>query len=137
MGGGVSYHAPEKYRVRTGRRGTDGSYGNNGMFLIPAGLRRPYQICTIASDGSEWEMLGFEPPAWEHVSVSTAVRCPTWEEMCFIKGLFWDAEDVVMQLHPRESEYVNQHPYCLHLWRPVGVTIPTPPFQTVGDNVPA
>ena len=23
-----------------------------------------------------------------------------------------------MQLHPAEQEYINQHPYCLHLWRP-------------------
>lgn len=131
----MSFHVPEKYRVRHGERGTDASYGNNGMFIIPPSLRRPYQLCTIASDGADWEVFGFELPAWEHVSVSTAVRCPTWEEMCFIKGLFWDGEDVVMQLHPRESEYVNQHPYCLHLWRPIGVEIPTPPALTVGDRV--
>lgn len=24
---------------------------------------------------------------WEHVSVSIRHRCPTWEEMCFYKGL--------------------------------------------------
>lgn len=75
------------------------------------------------------------PPPWEHVSVSTATRCPTWEEMCFVKSIFWEPEDVVMQLHPRESEYVNCHPYCLHLWRPVGVPIPTPPFITIGPAV--
>lgn len=128
----MTFRVPEKYRVRTGERATDESYGNNGMFRVPSGLRRPYAMTIIASDSDCWEELGYEPPAWEHVSVSTAVRCPTWEEMCFVKGLFWDSEDVVIQFHPRASEYVNNHSYCLHMWRPVGVTLPTPPLETVG-----
>lgn len=69
---------------------------------------------------------GGDECGWEHVSVSTPVRTPTWEEMCFVKSLFWDDEDCVMQLHPPRSSYVNNHPYCLHLWRPVSVEIPTP-----------
>lgn len=138
-GCGMSFHVPEKLRVRNGERGTDPSYGNNGMFFIlpsPA-AGRPFRIAVIASDGTDWEMSGLDLPAWEHVSVSTAVRCPTWAEMCYVKGIFWDAEDVVMQLHPRASEYVNCHPYCLHLWRPIGIEIPTPPFITVGPEVTA
>lgn len=64
---------------------------------------------------------------WEHVSASLPHRCPTWEEMCRIKGWFWEPEDVVMQLHPRESQYVNLARYCLHLWRPTEHVIPEPP----------
>jgi hypothetical protein len=53
--------------------------------------------------------------------------------MCFIKDTFWDGEDCVMQLHPPRSEYVNNHPYCLHLWRPTdGRVIPQPPSIFVG-----
>jgi len=52
--------------------------------------------------------------------------------MCFIKDLFWDGEDVVIQHHPKKSEYVNRHDNCLHLWRPVAVEIPTPPKELVG-----
>ena len=133
----MSFHVPNKYRVRKGERGTDDSYGNNGMFVLPVSLRRQYALTIIASDGDGWEHLGYPLPAWEHVSVSTAVRCPSWEEMCFVKGLFWDSEDVVIQFHPRESEYVNNHPRCLHLWKPVGVTLPTPPLETVGVKVAA
>lgn len=55
---------------------------------------------------------------WDHVSVSLATRTPTWEEMCWVKRLWFLPEEVVMQLHPAESEYVNYHPFCLHLWRP-------------------
>jgi len=49
-----------------------------------------------------------------------------------VKELFWDPEDTVMQLHPPRSEWVNNMPYCLHLWRPVGLAIPRPPNITVG-----
>jgi hypothetical protein len=52
--------------------------------------------------------------------------------MCFVKDLFWDDEDCVMQLHPKKSEYVNNSPFCLHLWRPINAIIPTPPHEMVG-----
>ncbi len=59
---------------------------------------------------------------WEHVSVSPvgAKKCPDWETMSFVKAIFWDDEDTVIQMHPKRSEYVNVHPHCLHLWRMVG-----------------
>jgi hypothetical protein len=72
--------------------------------------------------------------AWEHVSVSCADRCPTWNEMQAVKSLFWDDEDRVIQYHPPQSEYINDHPYCLHLWRPLHVTIPHPPSHFVGTG---
>lgn len=65
--------------------------------------------------------LGFE-----HLSVSTSVKCPTWEQMCFMKDIFWNEDEVCMQLHPKKSEYVNTHPFCLHIWRPINEEIPTP-----------
>jgi len=91
----------------------------NGSALVPGPFRA---LSVIFSDG-----LG-----WEHVSVSTPGRCPNWEEMCFIKHLFWSADDIVIQYHPPESEYVNVHRYCLHLWRPEGLPIPIPPRYLVG-----
>jgi hypothetical protein len=54
---------------------------------------------------------------WEHVSVSTETRCPTWEEMNYIKNVFWDDEEMVVQFHPPKSKYVNNHPFVLHLWK--------------------
>ena len=55
----------------------------------------------------------------EHVSVSTRNREPTWDEMCYIKDLCFYDEEVVIQFHPKKSEYVNMHENCLHMWRPV------------------
>ncbi len=59
---------------------------------------------------------------WEHVSVVVmgSDKCPDWDMMCFVKQLFWDPEDVVIQIHPKKSSYVNLHNGCLHLWRLVG-----------------
>jgi hypothetical protein len=54
--------------------------------------------------------------------------------MCFVKDLFWDDEECVMQLHPPKSDYVNCHPNCLHLWKPVGQDIPRPPSELVGPT---
>jgi hypothetical protein len=78
-------------------------------------------------------------PLWEHVSVSIAfpekkipLRCPSWEEMCYIKSLFWDEVDCVLQYHPSKDQYVNRHPYVLHLWRPIGQVIPIPDKSMVG-----
>ncbi len=111
--------AIEKYRVRFGKYGSDATYGNNGAFNVPIGSVTA--LCVV-SDG-----LG-----WEHVSVSMSTRCPTWDEMCFIKDFFWQEEESVVQYHPPRSEYINLCGTCLHLWRPVGVEIPRPPRDLVG-----
>lgn len=67
---------------------------------------------------------------WEHVSVSGR-RTPSWDEMCFIKSLFWDDEECVVQYHPPKSDYVNMAKTCLHLWKYKG-DMPRPPKIMVG-----
>jgi len=114
------FHVPHHWRIRTGKLASDDLYGNNGAFLVP--LMTGVVLNVMASDGE----------AWEHVSVSTPYRSPAWDEMCFIKDTFWDADDCVMQVHPPKADYVNIHPYCLHLWRPMVVPIPRPPKWMVG-----
>lgn len=69
---------------------------------------------------------------WGHVSASYPNRCLTWEEMCFIKDWFFNEEECVVQYRPKKSEYVNRHPYCLHLWKQQGVEYTTPPMILVG-----
>jgi hypothetical protein len=84
-----------------------------------------------------------DPPpwaGWEHVSVSARkrlgrdrvqLRIPTWREMCFIKSVFWDPEDVAIQFHPRRSRYVNTNPNVLHLWRHTTIPIPEPATELI------
>jgi hypothetical protein len=120
------FKVPNRHRVKTGKWGSDDSEGKNGMFTfaMKSKVGKNVNVATIASDQE----------GWEHVSVSLPGlnRCPTWEEVCFVKSLFWDDEDCVVQYHPAKSESVNYHPYCLHLWRPVGRDILTPPPLFVG-----
>lgn len=120
---------PEQYRLKKGMMASESSIGNNGAFEIPHYRINDYSIFCIASDG-----LG-----WQHVSVTIvgyrqnkASRCPTWEEMCFVKDQFWNKYETVIQYHPPESEYVNNHPFCLHLWKPDNIEIPLPDSIMVG-----
>ena len=69
---------------------------------------------------------------WEHCSVSMPTRCPSWEQMCSIKELFWNDDEWCVEYHPAKKDYVNNHPYCLHIWRPKKVELPTPPSIMVG-----
>lgn len=107
---------------------TDYSYGNNGVFVIPHYKIANYSINCIVSDGM----------GWQHVSVTISStqrkveRCPTWEEMCFVKNMFWNDDECIMQLHPPKSEYVNNHQHCLHLWKPDNIEIPLPESIMVG-----
>ena len=122
----MSFHVPNQYRVRTGRMSSDDSVGNCGAFMIPPRSRilraGEMPLAVVASDGE----------GWEHVSVSLPNRCPTWDEMCHIKAIFWDDEDCVVQFHPPRAAHVNNHPYCLHMWRQVGQDYETPPMWMVG-----
>lgn len=82
----------------------------------------------IMAAGSEmWAEIGLPGVPFEHVSVSCKDRCPTWEEMNWVKDQFWGPEELVIQYHPPKSEYVNNNPFTLHLWKPVGFEIPLPP----------
>lgn len=124
------FHAPNQHRFK--KKGhalaSDDSFGNNGLFMIPHPKIKNYVFVTQVSDGE----------GWEHVSVSVAEagkrqhRCPTWGEMCMIKQMFWDESDCVIQYHPEKSQYVNVHPFVLHLWRPIGIEIPIPDKIMVG-----
>ena len=122
------FNVPEKYRVIAGYGGSDSSYKNNGIFKIPhVHKQRKVLYHCIVSDGM----------GWEHVSVtlSNGNRLPTWTEMCFIKDTFWDKKDTVFQIHPAHKDYVNCHPYCLHLWRKPDLEFPLPPSVLVGPKI--
>lgn len=71
-----------------------------GAFVIP---HQGFHLRIIAADG-----LGETGP-WEHVSCHAydphfnKARCPNWNEMCHIASLFWDDDEVIMQLRPAKS----------------------------------
>lgn len=119
----------ESFRIRTGPRGSDKTHGMNGAFEIP---RKGVMITVIASDGRYWKRCNLPGQPWEHVSVSTPGRCPTWMEMDYVKRLFWADDETVIQMHVPRKLHINQHEFCLHLWKPTKTKIPLPPMKTVG-----
>ena len=69
---------------------------------------------------------------WDHVSVSLSDRTPTWAEMERVKRMFFEPDEVAMQLHVAESNHISMMDYCLHIWRPHNEKIPLPPKIMVG-----
>lgn len=106
---------PERFRLKIGRLASTKESGNNGVFLFK---KKNIKIECIVSDGM----------GWDHVSVVliNRKRTPTWEEMCYIKDLFFNEDESVVQFHPAKKDYVNHHKYCLHLWQPRVESLPTP-----------
>lgn len=92
-------------------------------FVTVAGQPTSGGLMVIASQGT----------GWDHVSVSHRKRCPTWEEMVFVKRAFFNPDEWVVEFHPPEKANISVHPYCLHLWRPNdGRELPIPPPWTIG-----
>jgi hypothetical protein len=95
--------------------GEDGGWG----IVYFGGGRKPAMVIFSWGDG------------WDHVSVSYKNRCCTWDEMCEIKDIFFHEDECAVQYHPLKKDYVNNHPYVLHLWRPQNIEIPMPPRELV------
>lgn len=106
--------------LQTPIKGAVLSQGDDGISMQVQGPRKTV-LRIVASWGD----------GWDHVSVSLSSRTPRWEEMNFIKDLFFNNDETVMQLHPKKSEYINVHEFVLHMWRPHDAEILTPPLYMV------
>ena len=100
----MNFEKLEPHRITYGKFGSK-KFSDYGLFNIPY---KSYMLTVIAAPKST---------DWQHVSVSLPNRCPNWQEMCFVKDLFWNEGETVVQFHPKKSEYKNLHPHCLHLWK--------------------
>lgn len=121
----MTFHVPEKHRIIKGKLASDSSIGNNGAFSIFA-KRFPVNLHITASDKN-----GFE-----HVTVAVSDKrkkgnqSPTWEEMQYVKTIFWDDFDTVIQYHPWKNDYINGQKNRLHLWRIIDKPIAVPTHIT-------
>jgi hypothetical protein len=108
----------ERFRIKHGELASSSDYGFNGAFMIPYHL-------------TEFRIICSDTEKWDHVSISTKDRCPTWDEMCYFKDLFFKPEETVVQFHPPQSKYVNRCKNCLHLWREQNTTYELPPTKMI------
>lgn len=127
----MNFEKAEKYRAKHPLNFPHKEGDDFGWFEIPS----PYSktINPYASKNTTLNtMVAPSDSDWQHISISVIGRCPSWREMCFVKDLFFSPEDVVVQFHPKKSEYVNMAKTCLHLWKWNGGDFPTPPKILVG-----
>lgn len=95
--------------------------GTMPLALVP-GLTAYYGI--VEWPGFRGSVLfGYDEDGMEHVSVSAnnKHKLPTWGDMCKLKDIFFYPEEMAVQIHPRESEYLHSmgdRDNILHLWRP-------------------
>jgi hypothetical protein len=77
------------------------------------------------------EVSAYDGKLWLHVSCCYQDRLPGWGELRKVKDLFIGPKRRAIQVLPPESEYVNIHPYVLHLWAPLEHE-PLPDFRKNG-----
>lgn len=95
-------------------------FGRTGAFAIPL-------------EGQLWNVLCSDSGGWLHVSVTNRQRkqLPPWPVMCRIKEMFFTRDEWAVQYHPAKGDYVNDHPFVLHLWSPLDEPLPRPPLVFV------
>ena len=69
---------------------------------------------------------------WLHVSLSRRNRLPTWADLRIVKKVFVGRDRLAVQVFPRDADYVNIHPYVLHLWSCLDGD-PVPDFRHEGQ----
>lgn len=108
-----------------------------GNFILKSPFGSYLFIMSSKACDETWKEVGLPLPSFDHVSVSVGgadkqKRLPTWDEMNWVKDLFWDAEETAVQYHPKKSEYVNFNPWVLHLWSIPSEPYRLPPIETIG-----
>jgi hypothetical protein len=110
---GLILPALSKGRIRSGQIASDDGWGLDGAFQIMGPCGASLRIISSSASPENFDVHH----GWEHVSVSLPNRCPNWPEMSFVKDLFWTEDETVVQFHPPKSDYISNHPYCLHMFR--------------------
>lgn len=107
---------PPLWELRQEEEHPEGLFG--GWFY----LNRLTSHTLILSGGT------YDGQRWLHMSLGHPSRLPTWGEFVDAKEWAMGVERFAAQLIPPRSQYVNFHPYVLHLYSPVGPW-PWPDFR--------
>jgi hypothetical protein len=74
------------------------------------------------------EVAEYQNRLWLHVSCAHADKLPSWSDLREVKTVFCGPKRLALSILPSEAEYVNIHPYVLHLWCPLDHD-PIPDFR--------
>ena len=112
----------ESHRVSEGSLASNRSYGMNGAFELT------YNNLLLA-------IIVSAEAGWDHVSVHAVGRSgsqtPTWDEMDYVRKLFFRGDEWVIQYHAPSDKHIEDHPHVLHMWRPQNEMLPVPPAWMV------
>jgi hypothetical protein len=106
---------------------SDDSFKGAGAFLITRKVNGYSRKLFVIADDARFSETG-----WEHVSahiykgIDRQPETPTWDDMHYLKRVFWSDDEMVVQIHPAQKDYVNFHEHTLHLWRCVDKEFPMP-----------
>lgn len=130
---------PQQFKTQGSPKKADGKY------VIPHIKIDDYLFLVLASTGLGWDHVSIT--IWKNTYKKTRIdrktiktetipvnveRCPTWEEMCFIKELFFEPTECAVQYHPPMADYISNHKWCLHIFKPQEMLLPMPPSVMVG-----
>ncbi len=92
--------------------------GDGGCFQIPVQNQKGKKVNLF--------VMAHVGKGWDHVSVTHPRRRPNWQEMEFVKRMFFEDDEIAFQFHLPIGTKITSHDYCLHLWRPQLDKMPLP-----------
>jgi len=113
--------------------------------LAPTVLPAGWSVVTHGADGAMYvrrdglkvitsAAVEEDGKRWLHVSCSRAARLPSWPDLREVKDIFVGLERTALQVLPKQSRYINLHPFVLHLWCCLDAD-PVPDFARGGDSI--
>ena len=119
----------ERGRVIRGPLATTVNDGLCGLFVLKSPIDRKPLVVLSWPAGLTDDVTA----KWDHVAVARKSRTPNWPEMCFVKSLFFDYTETVVQFHPAQSDAIGDKgglSRSLHLWRNIqGHELPVKMFD--------
>ncbi len=122
----IDLHKLDKFRLKdTENASYTAAPATAGNSVFKGVCRRqvvPRDLQTTAWDGST---SAFRPALHSASAARRGTRCALLR-ICFRRG-----RGALCNSTRLSRKYINNHPYCLHLWKPVDTEIPHPPMICV------
>lgn len=127
------FRVPEHFRVKEGKLASTKENGNNGLFKIHLPTKNCNAFCLVSDNGG-WEQVSVRVEDLnKQLKGGSRIRIPNSEELKFLKNVFWDRDETVIQYHFADSKETGSE-YALHLFRHKTRCFPEPPSFLFGDT---
>ena len=109
-----------RWRIKTGSYGSTEVDGFNGAFLVPL-------------EGELWHVIIADGMGFKHLSITNAQKrmLPNWTVLSRVKDAYCGDDEWAVLYFPAKDDYINDHPFCHHLWTPLNEPLPKPMIALV------